>query len=160
MAQQSNEGHRRGRLGSSGAFEEFRETGKRRHFERFGFDLALRQESAQGFAAFEKIFRFGTVEWRPVKRRLHNFLVADRNVEPRAKLAKLFFVQLFLLMRNVAAFTGFAQAVAFYRFGEDDRGLALVFHCGLVSGVYLPRVMTAAQQFANLVVRQVVHHRQ
>src|SRR6266478_2655378 len=88
-------------------------------------------------------------------------IVVDASARPEpltnsAKLAKLFFVQLFLLVRDVAAFTGFAQAVAFYRFGENDRGLTLVFHCGLVGGVHLSRVMTAAQQFVNLVVGQVV----
>ena len=160
MAQEANKGHRRGCLSSSGAFDEFSETGERRHFQRFGFDLALGQKPAQGFAAFEQVFRLRAVERRPVKRRVHNFLVADGNVEPRAELAKLFFVQLFLLMRDVAAFASFTQAVAFYRFGENDRGLALMFHCGLVCGVHLPRVVAAAQQLANLVVGQVIHHRQ
>ena len=63
-------------------------------------------------------------------------------------------------MRNVAAFAGFAQAVAFHGLGENNRGLALVLHGGLVGGVNLARVVTAAQQLANLFVAQVIHQGQ
>ena len=55
-------------------------------------------------------------------------------------------------MRDVAAFAGFAEAVAFDGFGENDRRLAFVFQRGFVGGINFLRVVTAAQQFANLLV--------
>ena len=60
-------------------------------------------------------------------------------------------------MRNVAAFAGFAQAVAFDRLGQDHRRLALVFHGRLVGGIHLARVVAAAQQLADLVVGEMIH---
>ena len=92
-----------------------------------------------------------------IERRLGDFLVADRNVEARAEFAQFLFVQLFLLMRNVAAFAGFAQAVALDGLGENDRRLAFVFHGGFVGGINFARVVTAAQQLVNLLVGQMIH---
>ena len=44
----------------------------------------------------------------------------------RAEFAQLLFVELLLLVRDVAAFAGFAQAVALDRLGQNHRRLALV----------------------------------
>src|SRR2546430_15410069 len=134
MTQQPHEGHCGGRVAAAGAFEKFGEAGKRRLFQRLSFDLAFGQKSAERLAAFQQILRLGTVERRTIKRRIDDLLVADRDVEPRAEFAKLLFVELFLLVRNVAALAGFAQAVAFHRLGEDDRGLTLVFLAKTVKG--------------------------
>ena len=60
-------------------------------------------------------------------------------------------------MRNVFAFARLAEAVALDRLGEHDRRLAFVVHGGFVGGIHFARVMAAAQQFANLLVGQVVH---
>ena len=49
------------------------------------------------------------------------FVVGNRNAEARAEHLQLVFVQLFLLVSDVLAFTGFAQPVALNRLGEDDR---------------------------------------
>ena len=83
-------------------------------------DLALRQESAQWLAAFQQILGFRTVQGRTVERRFDDFFIRQRNVEARAEFAQLFLVQLLLLVRDVAAFAGFAQAVAFDGLGQDD----------------------------------------
>ena len=60
-------------------------------------------------------------------------------------------------MRDVAAFAGFAKPVAFYRLGQDHGRLALVFKRRFVGGINFARVMAAAQEFANLVIRQMIH---
>ena len=73
-----------------------------------------------------------------------------------AELAQLLFVQLLLLMRDVAAFAGFAQAVALDRLGQDDRRLALCFDRRLVGRVDLLRIVAAAAQLAQLLVGQVL----
>src|SRR5206468_3005021 len=132
MAQQPNEGHRGGCLITAGTLEEFSETGERRNLELFGLDLAPGQEPAQRLATFQQVFRLGALERRTVKRRINNFLVADGNIESRPELAKLFLIQLFLLMRNVAAFAGFAQAIALDGLGQNDRRLAQVLDRGVV----------------------------
>jgi hypothetical protein len=66
--------------------------------------------------------RFGAFRKRTEEGCLSDFFVADRNAEPSAELAQFFFVQFFLLMRDVAAFAGFAQAVAFDGLGQDNSG--------------------------------------
>jgi hypothetical protein len=63
-----------------------------------------------------RYFRLSTVGRGPKEGSLGNLLVADRDTEASTELAQLFFVQLFLLMRDIAAFSGFTQAVAFYGF--------------------------------------------
>ena len=60
-------------------------------------------------------------------------------------------------MRNVAAFAGFAEAVAFHRFGQNHRRLALVLHGRFVGRIHFARIVAAAQQLADLVVGEVVH---
>ena len=79
------------------------------------------------------------------------------NVETRAELAQFLFVHLFLLMRDVAAFARFAEAVTFDGLCENDRRLAFVLHRRLVSRINFSCVMAAAQQFADLLVAQMIH---
>ena len=105
-------------------------------------------EAAQRLAALVQVLHLRAVVRRLVERRLGDLLVGDRNAEPRAELAQLVFVQLLLLVRDVAAFAGLAQAVALDRLGEDDRRRALVLDGGLVGGVDLFRVVAAAAQLA------------
>src|SRR5439155_25973930 len=94
MAQQADKSHGGGRLDSRGAFKKFAKTRKRWRLERFGFDLAPGQVTTQRFAPLEQVLRFRTVGGRTVKRRIDNLLVADRDVEPGAKLSQLLLVQL------------------------------------------------------------------
>ncbi len=107
------------------------------------------QESAQRLAALQQILRLRAVRRRAVKRRLGDVLVADRDVEALAELAQFLLVHLLLLVRNVAAFARFAQAVALDRLGQNHRRLALVLHRGLVGRIDLLRIMAAAQQLAE-----------
>ncbi len=54
-----------------------------------------------------------------------------------AELAQFLLVQFFLLVRDVAAFAGFAQSVTFDGLGQDHRRLALVFDRRFVGGINL-----------------------
>src|ERR1700722_14238435 len=119
-----------------------------------------RQEAAERFAAREQIFGLGAVRRRTVERHFGDLVIGDRNFKAPAKFAQLFFIHLLLLVRNIAAFPGFAQAVAFDGVSKDDSRLAFVGGSGFVGGVILDRIMTTASQFANLIVREVVHQRE
>src|ERR1044071_1976256 len=112
--------------------------------------------SPQRLATLQQIPRLRAVRRRAVKRRVRDLLVADGNVEARAEFAKFLLVELFLLMRNIPAFAGLAQAVAFDCFGQDDRGLPGVFGGGLVGGVDLASVVAAAKKLADLLVAEVI----
>src|SRR5436190_22415636 len=59
-------------------------------------------------------------------------------------------------MSDVAPFAGFPESVAFNSFGEDHRRAALMF-CGcFVSGVNFSRIVTSAQEFAKLIVCEMI----
>ena len=62
-----------------------------------------------------QVFHLRAVFGRTVERQSGDFFVGDRNAEARAELAQLLFVELLLLVRDVAAFAGFAQSVALDR---------------------------------------------
>ena len=68
------------------------------------------------------------------------------------------FVELLLVVRHVAAFAAFAQAVALDRLGEDDGRLALAFDGRLVGGVDLFGIVAAAAHLLQLLVGVVLHH--
>ena len=87
-------------------------------------------------------------------------LVGDRDFEAVAEVAQLLFVQLLLLMGDVAAFAGLAQSVALDRAGQNDGGLAAMRDGRGVSGVDFFRVMPAQAQRANLVVGEMVNESQ
>ena len=59
-------------------------------------------------------------------------------------------------MGDVSAFTGLAQTIAFDGFGQDDCRPAVTVHGRFVSGINLPAIVAATQQFMNLLVSQVV----
>ena len=143
--------HRRRELEPARAFERTRrKLSQPRNVERLGRDVAFRQKAAQSFLRRSSRYLVsGLSGGGPIERRLRDLFVADRNVEARAELAQLLLVQLLLLMRDVAAFAGFAEAIAFDGFGENDRGLALVFHRGFVSGINFRRIVAAAHQLAQ-----------
>src|ERR1051325_6375027 len=62
--------------------------------------------TARRVAPFEEVFRRRGVLRRTVKRHVGDDVVADRDVEARAKLPQFLFVQFFLLVRDVAALAG------------------------------------------------------
>ena len=139
------------------AFEKFGKVIQLRHVQHDGFDDSRGQKTAERLAAFQKIFYFRAFGGRTIKRRFRNHIVSDRNVEAPAKFAQLLFVHFFLLMRDVAAFARFAEAVAFDSFCQNHRRLAFVLDGGFVGRINFFRVVTAAQQFANLLVAQMIH---
>ncbi len=156
QAEQTAKGH--GRRDFPGRTpEEFGKMTQRRHVQLHRLDVARRHEPAQGLAAFEQILDLRTVGGRTIERRSRDYVIADRDVEAFAKFAKLLLVHLFLLVRNVAALARFAQAVTLHGFGQDHRGLALMFRRRLVGGIDFSRVVTAAHQLANLLIGEVMY---
>src|SRR5207302_10181622 len=98
-------------------------------------------------SAVQQIFGLPALRRGTEKRCFGDDFIADRNAETRAELAQLFFVQLLLLMRHVAAFSGFTQSVAFDRFGKYHGRLAGMLYGCLVSGINFPAVVASTQKF-------------
>src|SRR5690606_18690567 len=82
-------------------------------------------------------------------------LVADRQVEAVAEGAELVLVELLGLVGDVLALARGAHAVALHGAGDDHGGLALVLDSGLERGVDLHRVVAAAVQAVEVLVREV-----
>ena len=93
-----------------------------------------------------------------VERRLADFGVGDRNAEPVAEGAQLLFVHLLLLVRDVLALAGLAEAVALDRPRENHGRRALVLDGRLVGVVDLDRIVAAERSFFELIVREVLDH--
>src|ERR1700722_14451646 len=100
-----------------------------------------RQEAAERFAAREQIFGLGAVRRRTVERHFGDLVIGDRNFKAHAKFAQLFFIHLLLLVRNIAAFSGYAQAVAFDVVSNDDSRLTLMHGSDFVSSINLGGIM-------------------
>ena len=90
-----------------------------------GRHVAAGHVAAQQAAALVQVAISGLSVGRPVERRVARRFVGNRNFEARAEVRDLLLVELLLLVRDVAAFAGFAQAVALDGVGQDQRGLAL-----------------------------------
>ena len=119
---------------------------------------ARRHRARPAPRAARGVLHLRAVVRRLVERRLGHALVGDRNAEPRAELAQFLFVELLLVVGDVAAFAAFAQAVALDRLGQDDRRLALAFDGRLVGRVDLLRIVPAAAHLLQLLVGVVLHH--
>ena len=89
-------------------------------------DAALRQRPAEGAAALVHVLDLGAVRAGPVERRAGHLLVGQRDAEAVAEREQLLRVEVLLLVRDVAALAGLAQAVALDRARQDDRRHALV----------------------------------
>ncbi len=87
-----------------------------------------------------------------------DFGVGNRNAESGAERSQFVFVEFLLLVGDVLAFAGFAEAVALDRSGEDDGRRALVLDGGLVGVVDLDRVVPAERHLLELVVAEVLDH--
>ena len=87
-----------------------------------------------------------------------DFAVGHRNVEAVAELLERLEVHLLGLMRHHLRFAGRAHAIALDGLGEDQRRLALVLGRRLVGRENLARVMAAARQLPDLLVRPVGDH--
>ena len=112
--------------------------------------LARGDRAAEGLAALLQVLVLGRALLRPDVRRqvraLLELLVGDGHVEGVAEALEVVQREFLHLVGRVAALEGRAEAVALDGVREDDRGLALVLHRGLVGGVDLPVVVAAAAQ--------------
>ena len=120
--------------------------------------MALWQIATEVRASGVKVLHFLTVFSRAVKWGIGNFIIADRNFESVAEDAEFLFVQLFLLVSDIASFTCFTEAVAFNGFGENDCGLVLVIESGFVGGKNFGRVMPATQHTGQFVIGEMIDH--
>ena len=121
-------------------------------------DLARRHEAAERLAPLAHVADFDAVFGGAVERGLADVGVGDRNAEAGAERAQLVFVHLLLLVGDVLAFAGFAEAVALDGAREDDGRRALVLDRRLVGVVDLDRIVAAERHLLQLVVGQVLDH--
>ena len=119
-------------------------------------DDARRQVATQGLSPLLEVADLVRVFGRLVEVGRAHGLVGQRQAEAVAELDEVLGLDLLLLVRDVHALAGLAQAVALDGRDEDDRWRPLVLHGGLVSGVDLGRVVAAAFHLGNLLVRQVL----
>ena len=128
-------------------------------FRAFALTLRARLRSATGrnkatelFPPLANVLQLLTVFRRLVKRRFRNFFIRDRDAEPAAEPAQLIFVELFLLMGDIAAFSAFAKTIPFDRAGKNDRGRTSMFDCGSICSMHFHRIMAAELQLLELFV--------
>ena len=159
-AQQQHERLRRRGIRLVIALQQRGQIRQRRHLQLRRVDHALRQKSPERLASRDQIRVLRTPHLGPVKRRVRDHIIADRNVEPPAKLAQFLLIHLLLLMRDIPPLARLAQPVALDRFGQHHRRPPLAIHRGFVARVHLPRVVPAAVHLAQLLVRQVIHQRE
>src|SRR5689334_20575139 len=86
--------------------------------------------------------------------------VGNWNPEARAEHAQLFVVQLFLLVSDVLAFTGFAESITFNSLGKDQSRTALMVHRSAVSGMHFQWIMSAQPHARQLIIRKMLDHLQ
>ncbi len=120
--------------------------------------MARGQVAPQLLPALLQVAHFGAVLGGTVERGAGHLLVRDGDAEAGAELAQLVLVQLLLLVGDVLAFAGLAQAVALGRHGQDDGRLPLVLHGLAVGGVDLVWIVPAPLEGLELVVGHVLDH--
>ena len=160
FSQQPHENHGGRDFAAVRAFVKFFEVRLRNRSNRLGAHFALRQVAAQLLAAFLHVADFRTVIRGTMERRVVQFLVGDGNPEARAEHAQLVFVQLFLLVSDVLAFTGLAQSIALDGLGQNDRGRSLVLDRRLVGGVHFDGIVPAQPHAGKLFVGKMLDHLQ
>ena len=122
--EQAHEDHGRGDFAAVSAFVKFFEVGVGNGLQRGGANFALRHISTQLLAPCLHVLDFGAVVGWTIERRFVQLVVGNGNSEARAEDAQLVVVQFLLLVGDVLAFAGFAQAVALDRLRQNDGGLA------------------------------------
>ena len=142
----AHERHGGGNFAALRSGQRFGESLQRRRLDGDLRHRARRQAAAQRFPPLADVAHLGTVVGRPIERSGVDRLFGDRDVEAAAEVQHLVFVQLLLLMRDVAAFAGFAQAVALDGLGQDHGGRSGVLDGALVGVVNLQRIVAAAPQ--------------
>ena len=123
--QQPHEGHRGRDLAALAAGEELGEVLPLRRLQLHRGRAPAGHEPAQRLAPLAQVVHLRAVVRRLVELGPAGGRVGNRNLEAAAELDQLLLVELLLLVGDVAAFAGLAQAVALDRLGQDDRRRAL-----------------------------------
>jgi hypothetical protein len=157
--QDAHEGHG-GREGAAlaAALELALEGGERRHLQRLRLRPARGQGAAERAAPLAQVVQLRAALLEAEEGDLLELLVGQRQAEAVAELLQVGLAHLLLLVGDVLALAGLAHAVALDGLGEDDGGLALVLRRRVVGRVDLLRVVAAAGQGPDLVVRHVGDH--
>src|SRR6202040_3379356 len=88
--------------------------------QRLGPHLARRHITAEHLPARTQILNFSAVFGRKIERSFRKLFITDGNAEARAELAKLLFIELFLLVRDVSSLAAFAEAITLNRSRKND----------------------------------------
>ncbi len=122
-------------------------------------DVAAGNVPAECGTARLQVAQFGAVLGGAVELQRQAIGVRDRQREAVAESQQGYIVQLFLLVRGHLALAGRAHAEALFGLRQDYRGLALVAHGAVVSGMDLHHVVSAAVQTVDGFVAPVCHQR-
>ena len=160
LREHAHEDHRGRSFAALGALVELLKERFRNRLQRRRAYLAHRHVAAKLLAALLHVLDFGAVVGRAIERRVVQFAVGNRNAEARAEDLQLVVIQLFLLVRDVLAFAGFAESVAFDGLGENDGRRSGVINRRFVSGVNFDRIVTAEAHAGELLVRKMLDHLQ
>src|SRR6185503_6805270 len=95
---------------------------------------------------------------RAIERRISDAVVGDRHAEAIAERPQVALVHLLLLVRDVLALAGLAEAVALDGAREDDGRHALRRHRAAIRVVDLLRIVAADAKVLQLAVAQMTHH--
>jgi hypothetical protein len=120
---------------------------------------ARRQKAAERHAPFAHVPDLRRLRAGIDVLQLVHLLVAERQAEAVAESLQRGGAHLLLLVGDVLRLARLAHAIALDGFGEDYRRLAGVVHRGMIGGVDLVRVVAAAIEAPDVVVRPVGDHR-
>ncbi len=89
-----------------------------------------------------------------------DLVVGEGNVEAVAEVKQLLFVELLLLVCDIASLASLAQPIALDRACQDDGGSTAVSVCSVVRRIHLVDVVAAQPHAPEFVVAQVLDHMQ
>ncbi len=107
-----------------------------------------------------QILHLRTVGIRLVERQLANFGVADGNVESRPKRLQCLFCDLFLIVSDILSFTSLAKTITLHSLCQNHSRCSLVIDGSVIGRIHLDRIVTAATDRLNRLVRQMFNHLQ
>ena len=156
--EQPHEGHGGRHLLVAATLQQRLEDIERRYLERRGLVAPRRQETAEPFAPCVQILTLGAVRRRLVEGRGVDLIVRDRDVEAVAEGPQRRLAHLLLRVGDVHALAGHTHAIALDRLGQDHGRLAGAGHGGGIGVEDLDRIMTAAIEPPDVLVRHVGDH--
>ena len=154
---QPHERHRRGHAALASALELTGEGFVAGRRELGGIRHALGNRPAQAFTLALEIDRLRRIFRRAVIGHGGQRFIRERQAEAIPKVLQIVQIELLHLMGGVFRFPGIPHAIALDRLGQDDSGLALVVRRGVVGRKHLERIVAAAVQAHDVVVREVFH---